>query len=86
LYAREGQYQAAIPVWSKAISLDRRQYDAMYNLALVAGQQHQWEVCINALNQFINTAPPERYARDIEKARAMRTEAGKRMSRERGAP
>jgi arylsulfatase A-like enzyme/Flp pilus assembly protein TadD len=86
LYAREGQYQAAIPAWSKAISLDRRQYDAMYNLALVAGQQHQWEVCIKALNQFISTAPPERYARDIEKARAMRTEAGRRMSQERGAP
>ena len=86
IYAREGQYQSAIPMWSKAISLDRRQYDAMYNLALVAGQQHQWEVCVKALNQFIGNAPPERYARDIEKARAMRTEAARRMSQERRGP
>ena len=58
----------------------------MYNLALVAGQQRQWDVCIHALNQFIDTAPPERYARDIEKARAMRIEAGRRMAQEKGAP
>ena len=76
--AREGQYPAAIEMWSRAIALDKRQYDAMYNLALVAGQQRRWDVCINALNQFIDTAPPQRYAKDIAKARAMRAEAEKR--------
>jgi arylsulfatase A-like enzyme/Flp pilus assembly protein TadD len=84
--AREGRYPQAIQMWSRAISLDRRQYDAMYNLALVAGQQRRWDICLQALNQFIETAPPQRYAKDIQKAVAMRAEAGRRAQQERGGP
>jgi arylsulfatase A-like enzyme/Flp pilus assembly protein TadD len=86
LYARDGRYPDAIEMWSRAISLDGRQYDAMYNLALVSGQQRRWDVCLRALDQFIATAPPQRYAQDIAKARAMREEAVRRAEQERRGP
>ena len=86
LYARDGRYPDAIEMWSRAIALDQRQYDAMYNLALVAGQQRRWDVCLRALDQFIDTAPPQRYGNDIAKARAMRAEAARRAEQERRGP
>jgi Flp pilus assembly protein TadD len=86
LYAREQRFPDAIQMWSRAISLDRRQYDAMYNLALVAGRQRQWDVCLHALDQFIDTAPKQRYGQDIAKAQAMRAEARRRAAGERKGP
>jgi hypothetical protein len=46
----------------------------MFNLAIVSGQSARWDVARNALAQFIRTAPPARYAREIASARQMLNE------------
>jgi tetratricopeptide (TPR) repeat protein len=64
----------------RAVELDPKQFDALYNVALVSGNAGRWPQAIEALDRFIRTAPPERYGPDIAKARAMREEATRRMN------
>jgi len=78
VYARTGDDQRAIEAWMKAVQLDREQYDAMFNLAVVAQRAGRPEVARKALEQFIQTAPPERYGRDLESAREMLATLGSR--------
>jgi arylsulfatase A-like enzyme/Flp pilus assembly protein TadD len=80
IYARERRFDDAIRAWSRAVELDRKQYDALYNVALVSGNLQRWPQTVAALDRFIATAPPERYAADIAKAKAMREEARRRMN------
>ncbi len=80
IYARERNFEAAIRAWSRAVELDPEQYDALYNVALVSGNAGLWPQAIDALDRFIRTAPPERYASDLAKARGMRAEAQQRMN------
>lgn len=80
IYARERNFDEAIRAWSRAVELDPKQYDALYNVALVNGNLRRWPQTIAALDRFVATAPPERYAADIAKARAMREEARRRMN------
>ena len=69
--AKSGNANAAIDYWRKSIAIDRRQYDAMFNLAIVSDKAGRKDVAREALQQFIATAPPQRYADDIATARAM---------------
>jgi arylsulfatase A-like enzyme/Tfp pilus assembly protein PilF len=62
---------AAINWWRKAVKADPRLYDAMYNLAIVASRTGRNDVAREALHQFIDKAPPQRYADDIVTARAL---------------
>jgi arylsulfatase A-like enzyme/Flp pilus assembly protein TadD len=62
---------AAINWWRKAVKADPRLYDAMYNLAIVASRTGRNDVAREALHQFIDNAPPQRYADDIVTARAL---------------
>ena len=80
IYARERNFPQAIEAWARAVELDPKQFDAMFNLAFVSGTAGRWPLAIQALDRFISTAPPERYAADIVKAKAMREEARRRMS------
>lgn len=80
IYARERNFDAAVRAWSRAVELDPKQFDALYNVALVSGSMGRWPQAIAALDRFILTAPPERYAADIAKARGMREEARRRMN------
>jgi tetratricopeptide (TPR) repeat protein len=70
LYQTDGP-AAALPAWQKAVQLDPGQFDALFNLGLVAAEQGQRAEARRALSQFVATAPPARFAADIEKARGI---------------
>jgi arylsulfatase A-like enzyme/Flp pilus assembly protein TadD len=69
--ARSGHDDLAIDWWRRAVRANPRLYDALYNLAVVAGRAGRNDVARDALRQFIDTAPPQRYADDIATARAL---------------
>lgn len=78
LYQTEGPDAAAsaISAWQKAVELDPKQYDALYNLGLVAAGQGRRAEARKALRQFVDTAPPQRFAADIQKAQGILREIG----------
>jgi Tfp pilus assembly protein PilF len=51
------------------VALDSRQYDALFNIGLVAAEAGRREEARRALSRFVATAPPARFAQDIGKAR-----------------
>ncbi|HEX3131178.1 MAG TPA: tetratricopeptide repeat protein, partial [Thermoanaerobaculia bacterium] len=75
LYQTEGP-DAAVSAWQKAVDLDPKQYDALYNLGLVAAGQGRRAEARKALRQFVDTAPPQRFAADIQKAQGILREIG----------
>jgi arylsulfatase A-like enzyme/Flp pilus assembly protein TadD len=68
---KSGHPDAAIDWWRRAVKADPRLYDAMYNLAIVASRTGRNDVARETLHQFIEKAPPQRYADDIATARAL---------------
>jgi arylsulfatase A-like enzyme/tetratricopeptide (TPR) repeat protein len=75
LYQLEGP-QAALDAWQKSVALDPRQFDALYNLGLVAAQAGQREQARHALLLFVQTAPPQRWGTEIGKARQVLAQLG----------
>jgi tetratricopeptide (TPR) repeat protein len=75
LYQTEGP-AAAVDAWKRSVELDPKQYDALYNLGLVAAQVGQRAEARKALRQFVETAPPRRFAADIQKAQGILREIG----------
>ncbi len=69
--AKSGHDELAIDWWRRAVRANPRLYDALYNLAIVASRAGRNDVARDALRQFIETAPPQRYADDIAAARAL---------------
>lgn len=67
---------AALAAWQRAIELDARQYDALFNAGLVAANAGRPAEARRALQQFLDTAPEERFARDREKAQAVLRQLG----------
>jgi arylsulfatase A-like enzyme/tetratricopeptide (TPR) repeat protein len=67
---------SAITAWQRAVELDPKQYDALYNLGLVAAGQGRRAEARKALRQFVDTAPPQRFAADIQKAQGILREIG----------
>jgi tetratricopeptide (TPR) repeat protein len=67
LHDEAGAFQS----WSRAIDLDPTQYDTLFNLAVLAGRTGKKEAARHALEQFIRTAPPARYAARVEEARRL---------------
>jgi tetratricopeptide (TPR) repeat protein len=74
--ARLGDAGGAIASWRRAIELDPRQFDALFNLGMVAGQQGDLRLAREALTRFAETAPPALYAKDIEQVRGMLRKMG----------
>ncbi|MFL6196197.1 MAG: sulfatase-like hydrolase/transferase [Thermoanaerobaculia bacterium] len=70
LYRLEGP-AAALDAWEKAVALDPRQYDALYNIGLVAAQAGRADQARRALTRFVDTAPPARFGPDLQKARQL---------------
>ncbi len=68
LYRLQGPI-AALEAWQRAVAIDPRQYDALFNIGLVAAQAGRREEARQALSRFVATAPPARFAPDIGKAR-----------------
>jgi choline-sulfatase len=75
LYRLEGP-AAALDAWEKAVALDARQYDALYNIGLVAANAGRRDEARKALRRFVDTAPRERFGPDIAKARNLLKEIG----------
>jgi len=69
VYARQNDFTRAVQSWQLAVLADPRQYDALFNIGLVAARSGHPDQARKALDQFVRTAPPERYARDIATAR-----------------
>lgn len=68
LYRTTGP-DAALQAWERSVTLDPRQYDALFNIGLVAAQAGRSAQARRALTRFVATAPPARFASDIQKAR-----------------
>lgn len=68
---RRGDTGAAIAAWQRAIALDEKQYDALFNLSLIAGRAGRWDLAHESLTRFIESAPPERYGSELNAARQM---------------
>jgi arylsulfatase A-like enzyme/cytochrome c-type biogenesis protein CcmH/NrfG len=69
LYARQNDDARAVAAWQGAVALDPKQYDALFNIGLVAGRSGRVAEAKHALEQFVRTAPPARYAKDIATAK-----------------
>lgn len=63
-----GAQRQALDAWEKAIELDAREYDAMFNLGLRAAALGEVERSRAALEQFVASAPPSRYGEDLRAA------------------
>ncbi len=68
LYRLEGP-ASALDAWERSVALDPRQYDALFNIGLVAAQAGRAAQARQALTRFVETAPPARFGPDIGKAR-----------------
>jgi len=60
----------AMEAWQRALALDPRRLDVLFNLGLVATEAGDRQVARQALERFVEQAPPERFAADIARARA----------------
>ncbi|HEY0783216.1 MAG TPA: tetratricopeptide repeat protein, partial [Thermoanaerobaculia bacterium] len=71
-----GDPKGAEGAWQRAVALDGKQYDALYNLGLVAASAGQKGEARKALRQFVATAPQARFAKDIARAQGILQELG----------
>jgi arylsulfatase A-like enzyme/Tfp pilus assembly protein PilF len=75
LYRLEGP-AAALDAWERAVAIDPTQYEALFNIGLVAAEAGRREQARQALSRFVSTAPPARWGADIEKARRILNQLG----------
>jgi Tfp pilus assembly protein PilF len=67
----------AMDAWRRALALDATQYDALFNLGLVALQAGDRAEARRTLERFVATAPPQRFADDLVKARQLLRQLGR---------
>jgi len=75
LYRLEGP-AAALDAWQRSVALDGTQYDALYNLGLVAAEAGRRAAARQALLRFVQTAPPRRWGAEIAKAQQLLARLG----------
>ncbi|HXO27746.1 MAG TPA: sulfatase-like hydrolase/transferase [Thermoanaerobaculia bacterium] len=68
---RQQRTREALDAWERAVALDARQYDALYNIGLVAAEAGRHQQAAKALARFVDTAPAARFGTEIAKARAL---------------
>jgi arylsulfatase A-like enzyme/Flp pilus assembly protein TadD len=59
----------AIDAWRRAVELEPRNYDVLFNLAALLRDQKRLDEARPYIERFVREALPERYARDIETMR-----------------
>jgi arylsulfatase A-like enzyme/Tfp pilus assembly protein PilF len=67
---KSGNRAAAIDAWRRAVEIDPRQYDTLFNLGITLLEMGDRAAARKYLEQFIQTAPPVFYAKDIESMKA----------------
>jgi arylsulfatase A-like enzyme/Flp pilus assembly protein TadD len=67
VHARMGRQSEAITAWIRSVELNPRQFDTLYNLGTLLTQLNLFEEAIPYLEQFVRTAPKDRYGADIPK-------------------
>jgi len=72
----EGSTVAALDAWQKSVDNDGTNYDAMFNIAVIAGSIGDRPRARTALERFIREAPSASYGPDIQRARAWLAELG----------
>ena len=68
---REGHKAAAIDAWRQAVQLDPANFDALYNAGTTLARDGQLAAARPYLEQFLKTAPPAFYAKDLKEAAAL---------------
>jgi arylsulfatase A-like enzyme/Tfp pilus assembly protein PilF len=68
---RQRQIAAALDAWERAVAIDPRQVDALYNIGLAAADAGRPQQAAKALARFVEAAPAARWATEIAKARAL---------------
>ena len=69
VYASTGREGDAIESWKTAVANDPRQYDTLYNLGTLLTKLNRFDEAVRYLEQFVETAPRDRYREDIPKVR-----------------
>ncbi len=72
----QGKPREAVDAWQKSVMADPKNFDAMFNLALVAREIGDFETSRRALQLFVDTAPDSSYGPDIERARGWLAQLG----------
>jgi arylsulfatase A-like enzyme/Tfp pilus assembly protein PilF len=68
---RSGNRRAAIAPWKRAVEVDPRQYDTLFNLGVTLLELGDRAAARPYFEQFVRTAPPVFYRKDIEKVAKM---------------
>ena len=66
---RNGNHAAAIDAWKRAVASDPRQFDTLFNLGTTLRDSGDIIDARRYFEQFIDTAPPAFYGRDIARVR-----------------
>ena len=66
-----GDRNAAVDAWRRAVALDATNFDALYNLAATLLEDGQRQAALPYVEQFVRTAPPAFYGRDIREFSAV---------------
>ncbi len=66
----------AIDAWRQAVTHDPQHFDALYNLAFTATRAGQTDLGRDTLRRYIATAPPARFAREIQEAQTLLGQIG----------
>lgn len=66
-----GRVEEALEAWERAVAIDPRDFDALYNIGLVAPRVDRPELAREALERFLREAPRDRYAADLEEVRRL---------------
>jgi arylsulfatase A-like enzyme/Tfp pilus assembly protein PilF len=65
---RAGDRAAAVAEWTRAADLDPRNFDALYNAGTTLARAGDRRGARRFLEQFVRTAPPALYAKDLQEA------------------
>lgn len=67
--AQLGQEDTASASWRRALELDPAQYEALFNLGILAGRRHQYADARRYLERFVASAPRDGFAEETAEAR-----------------
>jgi arylsulfatase A-like enzyme/Tfp pilus assembly protein PilF len=74
--ARAGEIDKAIAAWKRAVELDSRQYESLYNLAIASGRMGDMATARSALRRFLDSAPAPRFGRERREAERLLAQMG----------